>query len=64
MSPPALGLLLAAVHGIMAMGGALIIIGTGFASKRLRRPRSIKVIDRITGTVLIGFGARLALEPH
>lgn len=65
MSPAAMGLLLAAVHGIMAMGWfTLIIIGTGFASKWLRSPRSIKVIDRITGTVLIGFGARLALEPH
>lgn len=65
MSPAAMGLLLAGVHGIMAMGWfTLIIIGTGFASKWLRSPRSIKVIDRITGTVLIGFGARLALEPH
>lgn len=65
MSPAAMGLLLAAVHGIMAMGWfTLIIIGTRFASKWLRSPRSIKVIDRITGTVLIGFGARLALEPH
>lgn len=65
MSPAAMGLLLAAVHGIMAMGWfTLIIIGTGLASRWLRSPRSIKVIDRITGTVLIGFGARLALEPH
>lgn len=65
MSPVAMGLLLAAVHGVMAMGWfTLIIIGTGFASTWLRSPRSIKVIDRITGTVLIGFGARLALEPH
>ncbi len=65
MSPAAMGLLLAAVHGVMAMGWfTLIIIGTGFASKWLRSPRSISVIDRITGTVLIGFGARLALEPH
>ena len=65
MSPLAMGLLLAAVHGVMAMCWfALIIIGTGFASKWLRSPRSISIIDRITGTVLIGFGARLALEPH
>ena len=65
MSPAAMGLLLAAVHGIMAMCWfTLIIIGTGFASKWLRSPRSIKVIDRITGTVLIGFGARLALDQH
>jgi threonine/homoserine/homoserine lactone efflux protein len=65
MSPAAMGLLLAAVHGLMAMGWfTLIIIGTGFASKWLRSPRSMRIIDRITGTVLIGFGARLALEPH
>ena len=65
MSPLAMGLLLAAVHGVMAMCWfALIIIGAGFASKWLRSPRSISIIDRITGTVLIGFGARLALEPH
>ena len=65
MSPLAMGLLLAAVHGILAMSWfTLIIIGTGFASKWLRSARSIRIIDRITGTVLIGFGARLALEPH
>ncbi|GAA1268797.1 hypothetical protein GCM10009589_22910 [Arthrobacter pascens] len=65
MSPLAMGLLLAAVHGVMAMCWfTLIIIGTGFASKWLRSPRSISIIDRITGAVLIGFGARLALEPH
>jgi threonine/homoserine/homoserine lactone efflux protein len=64
-SPAAMGLLLAAVHGIMAMAWfSLIIAGTGVASNWLRSPRSISIIDRITGTVLIGFGGRLALDPH
>ena len=47
MSPLAMGLLLAAVHGVMAMCWfALIIIGTGFASKWLRSPRSISSTPR------------------
>jgi RhtB (resistance to homoserine/threonine) family protein len=32
------------------------------ASKFLRRPRVSAAIDRVTGVVLIGFGARIALE--
>ncbi|WP_434058824.1 LysE family transporter [Escherichia coli] len=42
---------------------ALLIFGTGYASKWLQGPRSVRVIDRLTGTVLVGFGVKLALEP-
>lgn len=60
-----MGLLLAAVHGVLGMvwlGG--IIFGAQAARRWLVQERALKVIDRIAGTVLIGFGARLALEHH
>lgn len=63
-TPPLLmGLALAAVHGLLTLiWFALLIIGGGLASKALRSPRAARIIDRVTGVVLLGFGARLALE--
>jgi RhtB (resistance to homoserine/threonine) family protein len=37
-------------------------VAVGHASGWLRRPSVRKVMDRVTGVVLIGFGVRLALE--
>ena len=58
----------AAAVGASALLGAIwfagIIVATGAAGRWLRNARSIRVIDRITGTVLIGFGLRLALQPR
>ena len=63
-SPLLMGMLLAGVHCVLSMlWFALLIFATGFASKWLKSARSIRVIDRITGTVLVGFGLKLALEP-
>lgn len=64
-TPPLLvGVVLAGVHCALTMAWfALLIFGTGYASKWLQGPRSVRVIDRITGTVLVGFGVKLALEP-
>lgn len=64
-SPIAMGLLLAGLHGILSLlWFAVIIVATGFVARWLRGPRAVKIIDRITGTVLIGFGVKLAIAPH
>jgi threonine/homoserine/homoserine lactone efflux protein len=63
-TPPVLmGLGLAAVHGLLTLlWFTVLITGGGMASKLLRSPRAARIIDRITGTVLVGFGVRLAFE--
>lgn len=56
-------LLLASIHvaeGILWF--VILISATSLLSKWLRRPRVAKMIDRVTGAVLFGFGAALALE--
>lgn len=64
VSPLLVGILLAGVHCLLAMAWfTLLIFGTGYASRWLKGARSIRIIDAITGTVLVGFGLRLALEP-
>ncbi|MCO4263500.1 LysE family translocator [Pseudarthrobacter sp. MDT3-26] len=65
-TPPLLmGILLAGVHCVLGLAWlTFLIFGAGFASKWLNDARSLRTIDRITGTVLIGFGLRLALEPQ
>jgi len=63
-SPLLVGILLAGIHCILAMAWfTLLIFATGHASRWLKGARSIRIIDSITGTVLVGFGLRLALEP-
>jgi threonine/homoserine/homoserine lactone efflux protein len=56
-------LVLAAIHGAM---GLLWLSSYAWALDRGRgifqRPRARLLIDRVTGTVLVAFGARLALE--
>jgi threonine/homoserine/homoserine lactone efflux protein len=64
VSPLLVGVLLAGVHCLLAMAWfTLLIFGTGYASRWLKGARSIRIIDSITGTVLVGFGLKLALEP-
>jgi threonine/homoserine/homoserine lactone efflux protein len=54
-----LGLLFVVETGIwLAVLSSLTLRGAGW----LVRPQVQKVIDRITGVVLIGFGVRLATE--
>lgn len=63
-SPLLSGVVLAGVHCVLTMAWfALLIFGTGYASRWLQGPRSVRIIDRATGTVLVGFGVKLALEP-
>lgn len=60
-----MGVLLAAVHSLEGMiWFSVIILGTGFAGRWLRNARAAKIIDRIAGVVLIGFGVRLVLARH
>jgi threonine/homoserine/homoserine lactone efflux protein len=59
----AVGLLLAGVHGLIsAVWFAMLITLASGLSRRLRRPATVRTIDGITGTTLIGFGVRLAVS--
>ncbi|WP_010155249.1 LysE family translocator [Leucobacter chromiiresistens] len=58
-----MGLLLAGVHAAMSLVWlAVIVLGEKYARRWLARARSLRIIDRVAGTVLVGFGAKLALE--
>lgn len=62
--PPLLmGALLAGVHAALTMGWfSVLITGGRWARRWLSSERSLRVIDRITGVVLLGFGGTLAVE--
>jgi threonine/homoserine/homoserine lactone efflux protein len=61
-NPLAVGLLLAAVHGLLSIAWfALLTSLATVLSRWLRRPVTTRVIDGITGTALVGFGMRLAV---
>jgi len=63
-SPLLMGLLLASMHCLLTMAWfSVLIFGPQFAGKWLKNASSIRIIDRITGSVLIGFGVKVALEP-
>ena len=60
-----MGLLLAGVHDVIGLlWFAGVIWGAQAARRWLANARALKVIDRIAGVVLVGFGARLVLERH
>jgi threonine/homoserine/homoserine lactone efflux protein len=60
--PLAVGLLLAGVHGLISLAWfALLIVLASALAVRLRRPRTVRAIDGVTGTTLIGFGLKLAV---
>jgi threonine/homoserine/homoserine lactone efflux protein len=60
--PLAAGLLLAGVHALLSVVWfALLIVLSGALGRRLRRPATVRAIDGVTGTTLIGFGVRLAV---
>jgi threonine/homoserine/homoserine lactone efflux protein len=59
--PLGVGLLLAAVHAVLTVGWFAVLIGLASAFSRwLRRPGTVRVIDGLTGTALVGFGVKLA----
>jgi threonine/homoserine/homoserine lactone efflux protein len=64
-SPLLMGLLLAAVHCLLGLAWfTIIIFGTGFTARWVRNTRAVRIIDRITGGVMIAFGGKLATSPH
>jgi threonine/homoserine/homoserine lactone efflux protein len=64
--PPALmGVLLAGVHNIEGLVWfGVLILGSHSARRLLQAPAARRVVDAITGSVLLGFGAKLALDAH
>lgn len=64
-SPLAMGIVLASIHFLLGMvWAAVLVIGARAAAGWLRNPRAVRVVDRVTGSVLVVFGLRLALDPH
>ena len=56
-------LLLAAIHALLGVAWfALLILATQPLAAALRNPRTVRLLDRITGGLFILFGARLALS--
>jgi threonine/homoserine/homoserine lactone efflux protein len=57
----AVGLLLAGVHAVLTVVWFALLIGlASVLSRWLHRPGTVRVIDGVTGTALVGFGVRLA----
>jgi threonine/homoserine/homoserine lactone efflux protein len=62
-NPLAVGLLLAGVHGAMTLAWFAVLITLASAlGRRLRRPATVRAIDGVTGTTLVGFGIKLAVS--
>ena len=61
--PLAMGLLLAALHAALGLAWfTLLIAASRLASRWLSSGRTLRVVDRITGGVLVVLGVRVALE--
>ena len=60
--PLLVGLLLAAVHGLLSLVWfAVLTTLAGVLGRWLRRPSTVRAVDGVTGATLVGFGVRLAL---
>lgn len=58
-----MGVALAAVHVLLTLAWAsVLIIGVKLAGRWLSSARAVSWMDRITGTVLVGFGVKVALS--
>jgi threonine/homoserine/homoserine lactone efflux protein len=63
VNPLLMGLLLALVHCLLGMAWlSLVVLGAGWVGPRLRRSSAVRWVDRVTGGVLVLFGARLAVS--
>lgn len=63
VSPLLMGALLALVHVVLAMIWYVgVIQGSRAIGARLRSPRFVRGVDRVTGGVLVVFGVKLALD--
>ncbi|WP_312836991.1 LysE family translocator [Pantoea sp.] len=55
--------LMALTHMLIGLiWNALLIAGSRYFARQLRQPGVVKVMDRVTGCVFIGFAAKLALS--
>ncbi len=63
IAPLEMGLLLAGVHALLGTIWLGTIVEGAVAARRwIANPRALRVIDRVVGIVLIGFGAKLAWD--
>lgn len=63
VSPPPFILLLACIHAVIGTAWLCVLIAAMRPLKRwLERPAVVRVLDRVTGLVFIGFGLRLVLD--
>jgi len=59
----AAGLLLTSIHiGLGTAWSAVLVLLARRLRRAMQRPRARRLLDRITGTVIAGFGVRLALS--
>ncbi len=57
--------LLAVLHALMGCAWfAVLILATRPIAQWLKRPTVVRVLDRVTGLVFVGFGVRLATARH
>jgi threonine/homoserine/homoserine lactone efflux protein len=58
----AMGLLLTSIHILLGLTWSAILIAfTRVLQTWIRKPHAQRLLDRVTGTVIMGFGVRLAL---
>ena len=59
-----MGVVLAGVHCLLFLTWcAVLIIGSGYARGWPNTPRSLALLDQLTGIVLIGFGGKPIIDP-
>ena len=65
VNPFGYGVLLTCVHIALGTAWSAVLVALAHRLRTvLRRPTARRVLDRITGTVITGFGVRLALTSH
>ena len=61
VNPLVMGVLLALAHCVLGTAWlSAVVLGAGWVGPRLRRSNALRWVDRVTGGVLVFFGARLA----
>lgn len=54
---------MALTHMLVGLASSTVLIGSShYFAEQLKRPRIVKIMDRLTGCVFIGFAAKLALS--
>ena len=58
-----MGVLLAGVHAVLGVIWlSTVALGASAARRWIANARSLRIIDRIAGTILVGFGIKLAAD--